>query len=160
MAPIESENFLSYEAGPEVEEFANALDDCLSPQLSIEERQERILDLPRKYYENALRRLAQVRPRMMRDGQDDVDMDTDEVDPANSNPASAELIKRLEKEAQTWDLLRRLLPLRYSSSETSQEAFGTKHSSQDSEDLLGNFLASDPSARERQAVIQIGRAHV
>ncbi|RBR12328.1 uncharacterized protein FIESC28_08667 [Fusarium coffeatum] len=154
MALIEPENFLSYEAGPEVEEFANALDDCLSPQLSIEERQERILDLPRKYYENALRRLAQVRPRMMRDGQDDVDMDTDEVDPANSNPASAELIKRLEKEAQTWDLLRRLLPLRYSSSEASQEALGTKHSSQDSEDLLGNFLASDPSARERQAVIQ------
>src|SRR5690242_10261553 len=98
MAPVEAEKFLSYEAGPEVEEFANALDDCLSTPLSNEERRERILDLPRKYYENALRRLAQVRPRMMRNGQDDVDMDADD-DVANSNPASAELVKRLEREA-------------------------------------------------------------
>ncbi|KAF4449329.1 hypothetical protein F53441_7379 [Fusarium austroafricanum] len=154
MAPIETENFLSYEAGPEVEEFANALDDCLSPPLSNEERRERILDLPRKYYENALRRLAQVRPRMVRDGQDDVDMDADEVDTANSNPASAELVKRLEREAQTWDLLRRLLPLRYASPETSQGAFGSKQSLTDSKDLLEDFLANDSSARERQAVIQ------
>ncbi|PCD22787.1 hypothetical protein FGRA07_04157 [Fusarium graminearum] len=154
MAPIETENFLSYEAGPEVEEFANALDDCLSLPLSTEERRERILDLPRKYYENSLRRLAQVRPRMVRDGQDDVDMDADEIDPVNNNPASAELIKRLEKEAQTWDLLRRLLPLRYPSSEVDEKTLGTKHGLQDPEDLLGNFLISDSSARERQAVIQ------
>jgi nuclear pore complex protein Nup107 len=153
MAPVEPEKFLSYEAGPEVEEFANALDDCLSPPLSNEERRARILDLPRKYYENALRRLAQVRPRMMRNGQDDVDMDADD-DAANSNPASAELVKRLEREAQTWDLLRRLLPLRYASSDNGQNVSKTEQSSMDSRDLLKIFLASDPSARERQAVIQ------
>ncbi|KAM5524648.1 hypothetical protein FOXYSP1_00691 [Fusarium oxysporum f. sp. phaseoli] len=153
MAPVEAEKFLSYEAGPEVEEFANALDDCLSTPLSNEERRERILDLPRKYYENALRRLAQVRPRMMRNGQDDVDMDADD-DVANSNPASAELVKRLEREAQTWDLLRRLLPLRYDSSDNGQSASKTEQSSVDSGDLFKSFLASDSSARERQAVIQ------
>ncbi|KAL5617171.1 hypothetical protein FOBRF1_005919 [Fusarium oxysporum] len=153
MASVEAEKFLSYEAGPEVEEFANALDDCLSPPLSNEERRERILDLPRKYYENALRRLAQVRPRMMRNGQDDVDMDADD-DVANSNPASAELVKRLEREAQTWDLLRRLLPLRYTSSDNRQSASKTEQSSVDSGDLFKSFLASDSSARERQAVIQ------
>ncbi|KAF5719291.1 hypothetical protein FMUND_4787 [Fusarium mundagurra] len=153
MAPDEAEKFLSYEAGPEVEEFANALDDCLSPPLSNEERRERILDLPRKYYENALRRLAQVRPRMMRNGQDDVDMDADD-DAANSNPASAELVKRLEREAQTWDLLRRLLPLRYASSDYGQSASRTEQSSVGSGDLFKSFLASDSSARERQAVIQ------
>ncbi|KAF4998087.1 hypothetical protein FGRMN_3384 [Fusarium graminum] len=148
------ESFLSYEAGPEVEEFANALDDCLSSPLSAEERRERILDLPRKYYDNALRRLAQVRPRMVRDGHDDVDMDADEADAANSNPASAELIKRLEREAQTWDLLRRLLPLRYSSSEVDQEALSSYRNSSDTADLFRDFLASNSSARERQAVIQ------
>ncbi|KAF4416176.1 nuclear pore [Fusarium acutatum] len=153
MAPVEAEKFLSYEAGPEVEEFANALDDCLSSPLSNEERRERILDLPRKYYENALRRLAQVRPRMMRNGQDDVDMDADD-DVANSNPASAELVKRLEREAQTWDLLRRLLPLRYASSNDGQSASKTAQSSVDSGGLFKSFLASDSSARERQAVIQ------
>ncbi|RGP74926.1 hypothetical protein FLONG3_5898 [Fusarium longipes] len=154
MATIEPESFLSYEAGPEVEEFANALDDCLSLPLSTEERRDRLLDLPRKYYENSLRRLAQVRPRMVREGQEDVDMDADDIDPANNNPASAELIKRLEKEAQTWDLLRRLLPLRYANSEADGTTLSTKHDFKDSEDLLRNFLASDPSARERQAVIQ------
>ncbi|OBS27423.1 hypothetical protein FPOA_01365 [Fusarium poae] len=154
MAPIEPENFLSYEAGPEVEEFANALDDCLSLPLSTEERRERILDLPRRYYENSIRRLAQVRPRMARDGQDDIDMDADEIDPVNNNPASAELIKRLEKEAQTWDLLRRLLPLRYASSDIDGKTPGTRDGPRDPEDLLGNFLMSDSSARERQAVIQ------
>ncbi|KAF5658761.1 hypothetical protein FDENT_14041 [Fusarium denticulatum] len=153
MAPVEAGKFLSYEAGPEVEEFANALDDCLSPPLSNEERRERILDLPRKYYENALRRLAQVRPRMMRNGQDDVDMDADD-DVANSNPASAELVKRLERESQTWDLLRRLLPLRYASSDDGQSASRAEQSSVDSGDLFKSFLASDSSARERQAVIQ------
>ncbi|KAF5705979.1 hypothetical protein FGLOB1_7696 [Fusarium globosum] len=153
MAPVEAEKFLSYEAGPEVEEFANALDDCLSPPLSNEERRERIIDLPRKYYENALRRLAQVRPRMTRNGQDDVDMDADD-DGINSNPASAELVKRLEREAQTWDLLRRLLPLRYASSDDGQSASKTEQSSVDSGDLFKSFLASDSSARERQAVIQ------
>ncbi|KAF5025275.1 hypothetical protein F66182_2660 [Fusarium sp. NRRL 66182] len=152
MASVEKETFFSYEAGPEVEEFANALDDCLAPPLSSEERRERLLNLPAKYCENALRRLAQVRPRMVRDGQDDVDMDADEVDAANSNPASVELIKRLEREAQTWDLLRRILPLRYSSTNADQTAFGSNQSS--GGDLLQNFLASDPSARERQAVIQ------
>ncbi|KAI1057822.1 hypothetical protein LB506_000059 [Fusarium annulatum] len=153
MAPVEAEKFLSYEAGPEVEEFANALDDCLSPPLSNEERRERIIDLPRKYYENAIRRLAQVRPRMTRNGQDDVDMDADD-DGTNSNPASAELVKRLEREAQTWDLLRRLLPLRYASSDDGQSASKTEQSSVDSGDLFKSFLASDSSARERQAVIQ------
>ncbi|KAJ4272345.1 Nucleoporin nup84 [Fusarium torreyae] len=155
MAPIENNNLLSYEAGPEVEEFANALDDCLSLPLSPEDRRERILDLPRKYYDNALRRLAQVRPRMARDGQDDVDMDADEVEVANNNPASAELIKRLEKEAQTWDLLRRLLPLNYSDSDVDQASFGSNQSPKaPGGDLLQDFLLSDSSARERQAVIQ------
>ncbi|KAI8683862.1 Nuclear pore complex protein [Fusarium keratoplasticum] len=150
----EIERILSFEAGPEVEEFANALDDCLAPPLEPADRRERILDLPRRYYESALRRLAQVRPRMVRDGaQDDVDMDADEVDAATSNPASAELIKRLEREAQTWDLLRRLLPLRYSSSDANQMDFD-QSTKTPRKDLLRDFLATDPSARERQAVIQ------
>ncbi|KAJ3511175.1 hypothetical protein NM208_g15454 [Fusarium decemcellulare] len=90
---------------------------------------------------------------MVRDGaQDDVDMDADDADVVNDNPASAELIRRLEREAQTWDLLRRLLPLRYPSSESNQPIFAFGKTPQ--KDLLHDFLAKDPSARERQAVIQ------
>lgn len=132
-------------AGPEVEEFANALDDCLAPSLSDAEKRDRILDLPRKYYENALRRQARARPRKRREGtHDDVDMDVDEAE-ASNDAASTSQMKQLEKEAQTWDLVRRLLPLRYPGSTPAAAV---------PDDLFHEFLETDPIAKERQAVIQ------
>ncbi|KAF7542886.1 hypothetical protein G7Z17_g11201 [Cylindrodendrum hubeiense] len=140
-------------AGPEVEEFANALDDCMSPLLSPSDKRDRILELPRKYYENALRRLAHVRPRIAREGtHDDADMDVDEAETGSDNHASTKQIKRLEKEAQTWDLVRRLLPLRYPSSTTHALAFGSSKAAP--ADLLNDFLETDPLAKERRAVIE------
>ncbi|KAH7160164.1 nuclear pore protein 84/107 [Dactylonectria estremocensis] len=140
-------------AGPEVEDFANDLDDCLSPLISPSEKRNRILELPRKYHENALQRLAHARPRIAREGtHDDADMDVDEVEIGSDNHASTKEIQRLEREAQTWDLLRRLLPLRYptsaaESSTVSSSKAATAH-------LVDNFLESDLLARERRAVIQ------
>ncbi|KAH6895152.1 nuclear pore protein 84/107 [Thelonectria olida] len=135
-------------AGPEVEEFANALDDCLASSLTNEEKRDRILDLPRKYYENALRRLARARPRKSREGtHDDVDMDVDEAD-NDDNASSTNQMKLLEKEAQTWDLVRRLLPLRYSSSTSDASAKAAP------KDLFHQFLETDPRAKERRAVVQ------
>lgn len=147
------------DAGPEIEEFANALDDCLSLPLSPSEKRDRILDLPRKYYENTIRRLDQLRPNKARDGgNDDVDMDADadEADTNNDSVGSPEEIKALEKEAQTWDLLRRLLPLRYPTSNGSDAA--TFRSSRNPKplhnELLNDFLLSDSLARERHAVLR------
>ncbi|KAI5462992.1 nuclear pore protein 84/107 [Mariannaea sp. PMI_226] len=134
-------------AGPEVEEFANALDDCLTPLFTAAEKREKLLDLPRKYYENTLRRLAHVRPRNAREGSLDVDMDVDEGETGN-NAASIKQMKQLEKEAQTWDLVRRLLPLRFATSTTYASA------NTPGNNLIHEFLESDPVAMERRAVIQ------
>ncbi|KAH7136589.1 nuclear pore protein 84/107 [Dactylonectria macrodidyma] len=140
-------------AGPEVEDFANALDDCLSPHISSSEKRNRILELPRKYYENALQRLAHAQPRIAREGtHDDADMDVDEADTGSDNHASTKEIQRLEREAQTWDLVRRLLPLRYPTTAAKPSTLSSSQAA--TADLVDDFLESDPLARERRAVIQ------
>lgn len=138
-------------AGPEVEDFANALDDCMSPFLSPTDKRYRLLELPRKYYDNALRRLARVRPNSSRDV--DMDMDMDEVEASNGE-ASATEIKQLEKEAQTWDLVRRLLPLRFPGPKSYASVLSTDAPQPGRSTLLNEFFDSDPVAQERRAVIQ------
>ncbi|KAJ6788275.1 hypothetical protein PWT90_02412 [Aphanocladium album] len=138
------------EAGPEVEEFANALDECLSPYLAPSEKTERLLELPRRYYENALRRLATKRPKRVGGSHDDMDMDVDEADEAGS-ALSAEETKSIEGEIQTWDIIRRLLPLRHAALRANPFDDGQHN---DSGDLLQDFLQSNPVAQERHAVLQ------
>ncbi|KAL7794516.1 nuclear pore protein 84/107 [Trichoderma ceciliae] len=142
--------------GPEVEEFANALDNCLSPFLSPEDKRARILDLPRRYYENASRRLQQARPKRARSGYEDVDMDADEVETADGDGLSGEAdeIKQLEKEVQTWDLIRRLLPLRYATPESNANDRPSIEPGSTQSDLLLEFLLADPTAHERHTVLQ------
>lgn len=141
-------------AGPEVEEFANALDNCLSPLLNPTEKRKRILDLPRKYHENAVRRLTQLRPKRQHSGPDDVDMDVDGSEVAYDSPDLEEL-ERLEKEVQTWDLVRRLLPLRYADSdEIPSHTHSVASASSPKQDMLQQFLLTDPIARERHAILQ------
>lgn len=139
------------EAGSEVEEFANALDECLSPYLAPSEKKERLLDLPRRYYENSLRRLAKSRPKRVGGSHDDADMDIDEADEAGF-ALSAEEIKRIEGEVQTWDLIRRLVPLRHAAARANPFDEGQRN--HDSGDLLQDFLRCNPVAQERHAVLQ------
>ncbi|CAM1507317.1 Fc.00g069580.m01.CDS01 [Cosmosporella sp. VM-42] len=147
---VEIETRPKFEPGPEVEDFANALDDALSPHLSREERRDRLLQLPQKYYDNAVRRLTKLKSSIARDV--DVDMEVDEAEASTSDKASSEEIQQLEKEAQTWDLVRRLLPLRYEGSKSTPPSLFSSKSK--SSNLLDDFLKSDPLAQERRAVIQ------
>ncbi|KAL7895727.1 nuclear pore protein 84/107 [Trichoderma sp. SZMC 28014] len=140
--------------GPEVEEFANALDNCLSPFLSLEDKRTRLLDLPRKYYENASRRLQQARPKRARSGYDDVDMDADEIETADGLSGEDDEIKQLEKEVQTWDLIRRLLPLRYAALGSNTNDRPSIETGSTQSDMLLEFLLSDPTAQERHTVLQ------
>lgn len=143
------------EAGPEVEEFANALDDCLSPLLKPAEKRRRILGLPQKYYDNAFKRLKNLDPKRARLSYDDMDIEGDDADFTNeSDDRQAELI-RLEKEVQTWDLFRRLLPLRYAERQEKGSSLRQSMSAQPTPgDLLHEFLESDTIAQERRAVLQ------
>lgn len=131
------------DAGPEVEEFANALDDCLSPRLTKAEKKSRLLDLPRKYYANAIRRLDSKKHAL------DVDMDTDDGLPDDY----LDEIEQLEKEAQTWDLLRRVLPLRYPD-QLEASPYARLKIGGSRRNLLHDFLQKDPLAQERCAVLQ------
>ncbi|OAQ91520.1 nuclear pore complex protein [Purpureocillium lilacinum] len=142
--------------GPEVEEFANALDSCLAPGLSVADKRARVLDLPRKYHENAIRRLIQKKPQRPRDGQGDVDMDAYEPVPAVTDPADLSQMQQLEKEVQTWDLVRRLLPLRYPESRPQKKSlFSSAGPTQPAPARsLEELVDTDPILKERRAVIQ------
>ena len=144
------------DAGPEVEQFANALDECLSPRLSESDKRERLLNLPRKYHENALRRLDRLRPVRARSDHDD-EMDTDDVDGTGQSLGETEAVRQLEREAQTWDLLRRVLPLRHPNAEgTSQlsrlDVVADRLPGHDSG--LRSFFQTNSVAKERRAILQ------
>lgn len=141
----------SVEAGAEVEEFANALDDCLSSYITPAEKKERLLQLPSRYYENAYQRLMSTQTKRVGANHDDMDMDADETSEAGSAP-SAEEIERLKGELETWDLIRRLLPLRHAASRANP--FDEGQHFNDSGDLLLDFLQRNPVAKERHAVLQ------
>lgn len=141
---------LPVNCGPEVEEFANALDECFSPYLAPSEKRELILDLPRRYHENALRRLATKRPRRARDSHDDMDMDLDDGDNSFRSSVDSQDSGKLEKEIQTWDLIRRLLPLRSHSAKNTSN-FNRRQQGQSS---VQEFLLTDSVARQRHAVLQ------
>lgn len=141
--------------GPEVEEFANALDACLTAGLSVPEKKARILDLPRKYHENAIRRLAHKRPKSERAGSEDVDMDVDERYNSGGQSEKSDEIVQLEKEVETWDLFRRLLPLRYADSSIEPMRFSPFSASKPAQrDYVGEYLETDSIALERRAVLQ------
>ena len=141
--------------GPEVEEFANALDTCLSPGLSVAEKKARILDLPRKYHENAIRRLAQKLPKPTRRETEDMDVDADaDADDKDVIENTPEIIQ-LEKEVETWDLLRRLLPLRNADANSESMRLSPFSSSRSAQpDVVDDFILTSSVAQERQAVLQ------
>lgn len=138
---------------PEVEDFANALDECMAPFLAPADRRERLLDLPRKYHENALRRLARARPRRVRESQNDMDMDLDESVMRASLHLDDSELQSLEGEIQTWDLIRRLMPLRHA--DNAAMSFETQVNGDYAQnDAVNEFLLSDSLAQERRAVLQ------
>ncbi|RDA90248.1 hypothetical protein CP533_6237 [Ophiocordyceps camponoti-saundersi (nom. inval.)] len=149
-------NMAKITPGPLVEAFASALEGCFVPNLSATEKRAQILDLPRQFHESAIRRLMQKRPRRSRDGNDDVEMDVDEKDVAKAVSKKQEKIKLLEKEVQLWDLVRRLLPLRYSGSQTASSLFDATAAQLKplQASSLDVFVDADPVIRERRAVLQ------
>lgn len=152
----EEEGVAPIELGIEFEQFANSLDDCLSPHLSETERRDKLLDIPRKYYENATKRLEQLEKTKLRRPNDDVDMDTDDLGVQGLSLDEEKELAQLEREVQTWDLLRRVLPLRHPSSESKEQLSRfQKLGDRPNKNLsLDHFFQVDPVAAERRAVLQ------
>ncbi|SPO04213.1 related to nuclear pore protein [Cephalotrichum gorgonifer] len=161
-APFLRQSFQTLPAKPENEFFANALDDCLLERGSSPERRTRILNLVDTYYHyaseqyhNRIRRRKQKARSRSAGGQEETDMDVDDVDEQAGSNTSAEEIRNWKQEASTWDLLRRLLPIRYPEidSRANRSSRLTPRSSH--QGLWHEFVgASDPLVKERKAVLQ------
>lgn len=141
------------EVGPEAELYANALDDCLTYHGANETQPERVLGLINTFHRHAKSKLQEL---CSHSGgrQSDVDMDLDDADDASQSSAAANEIRKWRQEAQTWDLLRRILPLRYS----GDGMVGTRQNSAahkaDETNLWNIFIARGGPAVERKAVLE------
>ena len=165
--------------GREVERFAEALDGYNPLRaMARDEKYEMTLDLIDLYYQIALDTLTRLREqheaeRRKRDGlrwrkkmrgfkitQDDEDMEVEGADGDYNFPqqqTTLEDLERWEQEAQTWDLLRRLVQHRYPSpdSETQGPKRRRKLNKFSTErEVWEDFLDTDDLALERKTVLQ------
>ncbi|KAH8883986.1 hypothetical protein GQ53DRAFT_786529 [Thozetella sp. PMI_491] len=79
------------------------------------------------------------------------EMDIDEADDGSATDNSEDL-QRVEEEAQTWDLLRRLLPLRYR--DTSQPKLRADVPTGSRQEAWNEFLLADSSAIEKKVILE------
>ena len=152
---------IGLEVEPEVELFANALDECLAATGTYSERRARLLKLVGVYHEAALsrvesaRRIARNNARSETDNitQDGNDMDWEETEDSRGLDISPRELEKYENEARIWSLLGRLLPLRYPDINETRRDHRPDPRQQSRHSLWQEFLESDPVARERAAVL-------
>ncbi|KAK4682005.1 Nucleoporin nup84 [Podospora pseudoanserina] len=128
---------------------------------SNSEKREQIFKLLDSYYNYARNRVDRLQASQaggrnrgavwQRPGS--VDVDVDEVEKGHFS-VSAEEVRRAEEEAQTWDLLRRILPFRYQDSELAEEKNGRNPVPQSRREWWEEFLITDSVARERKIVLE------
>jgi nuclear pore complex protein Nup107 len=150
-------------AGDEVDYFAAQLDRFNTDQTgSSAEKRAQVFKLVDSYYTYTRNRANRLHDRQSRERSGrrgswqragSTDMDIDEVD-AGAATASLEEARRVEEEAQTWDLLRRILPLRYRDSTASQQRNGDDASTKTRRQWWNEFVVSDSVARERKIVLE------
>ncbi|KAK4452955.1 nucleoporin NUP84 [Podospora aff. communis PSN243] len=146
----------SIRVGEEVEFFASELDrHYVDFEGSLPEQRARVFKLVDSYYTYMRSRADRLYDRLAKSGGDprsrgnSADMDVDEVD--NRAAVNVEELQRVEEEAQTWDLLRRMLPLRY----RDQHQKDPEDSAPESRQRCWNeFMVSDTLARERKVVLE------
>ena len=142
---------------PEVEIFANALDECLATPGTTSDKRDGILRLVDIYHDcvasrlEALNRSTRQDPPTLRENNEMELDDTEDLTPE----VLKEELRRLEGEARVWDLLRRLLPIRYPDGKASRSSdHPAPPNYVGSTNLWRDFLKSDPMAIERAAVLE------
>ncbi|KAI0873489.1 nuclear pore protein 84/107 [Hypoxylon argillaceum] len=148
----------------DAERFAKALDMLSVTRKSTAEQRTEIFALVEKYHHYAASKVQALRKavkstssaglRRLDDSSSQDSMDLDEADNQPTLPDSADELERWEQEAQVWDMLRRLLPLRYSSRNTLRPARREVSRFQSTLELWNEFLQSDPIAQERKAILE------
>lgn len=165
--------------GREIERFAEVLDGY-NPLKGHDdaERYGLTLDLIELYYDIAFETVKRLRDqhetekkkqpgmkygekiRGLRISQDEV-METDEIEDSEAlDPASLsttmEDLKRWEEEAQTWDLLRRMVKLQFfpRSNDVTKKTSEPIHRYSSEKDMWSTFLESDSLALERNTILR------
>ncbi|KAK0729412.1 nuclear pore protein 84/107 [Apiosordaria backusii] len=164
MADLESANRQSIvRVGNDVDFFAAELDRYNTDLRggSTSEKRAQVFKLLDSYYNYTRKRVDRLQasqagarnrgPSWQRPGS--VEMDIDEVDDGYLS-VSAEEIRRAEEEAQTWDLLRRILPLRYRDPDVAEPKNEGNQAPQSRRDWWEEFLITDSVARERKIVLE------
>ncbi|KAK3996460.1 nuclear pore protein 84/107 [Cladorrhinum sp. PSN332] len=147
------------QVGEEVDYFAAQLDRYNTDlRGSPAEKRGQVFKLVDSYYTYTRKRVDRLRERQSRQRggswqrAGSGDMDVDEVD--DGAPAvTPEELRRVEEEAQTWDLLRRTLPLRYHD-QTASQPKARNEQSRSRQEWWGEFLLTDSAARERKVVLE------
>jgi nuclear pore complex protein Nup107 len=150
-------------AGEEVDYFAAQLD-RFSTDLtgSPAENRAQIFKLVDSYYTYSRKRADRLREREPRERSarggswqraGSADMDIDEADHVD-DAVSTEEVRRAEEEAQTWDLLRRILPVRYRDQTASQLRNVDDAAARTRRQWWNDFLLADSVARERKIVLE------
>ncbi|KAI1175417.1 nuclear pore protein 84/107 [Nemania sp. FL0916] len=149
----------------DAERFAKALDTLSVAKKPAAEQRADIFALVTRYHKYATAKVQALRKalkptsgaglRRSDDSSSSQDsMDVDDADHPAPASDSADELGRWEQEAQVWDLLRRLLPLRYSARNTLRPIRRDVSRFQSTSDLWDEFLQSDPTAQERKAVLE------
>lgn len=143
-------------AGDEVDFFSGELDRHLTDlRGTTEEKRAQVFQLVDSYHAYSRKRADRLRerqPRKLTLHENNMEIDDNETDDMTAN--LDEEYRKAEEEAQTWDLLRRMLPLEYGQDETAQLKQHTKPSVQSRNQWWNDFMLSDSLAREQKVVLE------
>ncbi|TVY83378.1 Nucleoporin [Lachnellula suecica] len=169
--------------GREVEKFAEVLDGYNPQQVETkDEKYEMVMELLGQYHDTALETVERLREKHEEERREKAGLrwrkkmrgfevesesghgalekyDDDDQDdsPLPNSPTELADLERWEQEAQTWDLLQRLVKLRYPPSEEKSQpknAAARPHRYSNGAELWDDFLKTDSLARERKTVLE------
>ncbi|KAI1076732.1 nuclear pore protein 84/107 [Whalleya microplaca] len=148
----------------DAEEFARALDALSLSRKTSAEKKAEIFKLVDNYYRyaaekvdamrKAQRHLSRTDQRPSEDTSSQDSMDLDEAEHWLDSVAVSKRLEYWESEAQTWDMLRRLLPLRYPHRTTIKQTHHDISRFKSCSELWDAFLEADSTAQERKAIIE------
>jgi nuclear pore complex protein Nup107 len=130
--------------GPEVEAFAIKLDDCLSGFPGVDLIRDRVIRLVNDLFDYAVLQLGPL----------------ESLDPEVrcNDDAATQKYHHWKEEARTWDLLRRLLPIRYPSGShyipPTEECAAIHQAELNHHPIWRDFLSVESSAVEGAAILQ------
>jgi len=155
-----------------VEDFASALDKYTVSRAPAAEKRVQIFKLVDHFHTYTRQRVKALRARQPREkstrgrewqnvgggsssGQESNEMELDEGDDDSNLSVSSEEMQKVEEEAQIWDLLRRILPLRYRDSPTNSRGKPLSDGPHRSRSQYwDDFILSDSIAKERKIVLE------